>query len=499
MHRKNIRRIITAQLKKNLPGWKKMTGKSKKELTGEIVIEAADSHDCSRTVDIPAGELTGTEDQGPSEGIRSLPEMAACIENFHSDNLSDSDGLKKPYPEIADEELQFAVQILDDRIISSLAVPDSYSAGHREIQPCQLFRMELLKIVKYPETSYRKFCTAEYSGRERKQNRRFARLPLNTRKMTGHTELCHFRRDLRFNQLMNVLVYFLHHFYESGCPENTVIHGIDSAGLPSGTNYPLCTIKVSGRKIRICSDPGCDCGKRRNKRDKSFYVTGCRLHALTAMNPPTGHGFPLVPVVGAAGHHGSLFLKPLINPARALGIDIKLITADQACHGSDGSVLNETGVYVIAPASGQAKLPDNVLESPLRVTCNDSCEIPMTFPGATPEGHGSGCGATPGECMFESICPKSGIVDFDNGHFRPVPAFHASSQEAAGIRKNCERLFNLTKKREGTGQAGVRSQHGVVVRSALTAIVTLLTEMLGTGHKPKKKDSGQKELFAATG
>ena len=45
----------------------------------------------------------------------------------------------------------------------------------------------------------------------------------------------------------------------------------------------------------------------------------------------------------------------------------------------------------------------------------------------------------------------------------------------------------------------VRSQHGVVVRSAFTTIVTLLIEMAGTCHKLKKQENLQKELFAATG
>jgi hypothetical protein len=38
----------------------------------------------------------------------------------------------------------------------------------------------------------------------------------------------------------------------------------------------------------------------------------------------------LVSLIGAANHHDSLFLKPLIKLAQAMGIDIKLITADQA-------------------------------------------------------------------------------------------------------------------------------------------------------------------------
>jgi hypothetical protein len=189
----------------------------------------------------------------------------------------------------------------------------------------------------------------------------------------------------------------------------------------------------------------------------------------------------------------------MIKLARALGIDIKLVTADQACHDSDGSVLNETGVYVVAPASEKAKLPENVLESPMRVTCDDACEIPMNFLGATPEGHEFECGARPGECMFEPNCLKSRIIDFDNGYFQPMPTFHNGSQKAIEIRKNCERPFNLMKKREGLEQTRVRSQHGVIVRSALTTIVTLLIEMAGTRRKPQKKNNGQKELFATTG
>jgi len=499
MHEKNIRRIIINQLKTNFPNWKNMTRKSKKVLTKEVMMEVADNYDYSKDLGVPMEELIGIEDQKPSRGIRSLPEMATYIENFHSDNLFDFDRLRKPYPEIVDEELQFVDQLLDDQIINSLIAPEGYSAPHRDIQPYQLFRMELLKVIKYPEISYRKFCSDEYFGRERKQNRRFVRLPLNTTKQIDHTELCHFRSGLRFTQLMNILVYFLHHFYESGCLEHTVIHGVDSSELPAEINYPLCTIKVKGKKIRIYSDLDCDCGKRRNKRDKSFYVIGYRLHTLTAINPTTGHSFPLVSIVGAANHHDSLFLKPLIKLAQALKIDIKLITADQAYHDSDGSILNETGVHVVAPASDKATLPDNVLESPLRVTCNDFCEIPMEFLGTASQGHEFRCGADPGECMFESTCSQSRIISYDNRHFQPIQTNHDSFQEAIDIRKNCERPFNLMKKREGLEQTRVRSQHGVVVRSAFTTIVTLLIEMAGTRHKPKKKDDGQKELFAATG
>ena len=343
-HIKNIRRIITKQLKKNYPDWKGLTKATKKEVTKKVMNEVVGNYDYSQELDMPIEELIGIEAQEPSDGIRNLPEMSEYIENFHSENLFHFDDLKKPYSEIEDPELQFIDQLLDDQIINSLISPENYSASHRNIQPYQLFRMELLKVIKYPEISYRKFCTDEYFGRERKQNRRFVRLPLNTKDQVDHTELCHFRIGLGFRQLMNILVYFLYHFYKSGCLENTVIHGVDSSELAAEIKYPLCTIKVKDQKIRIYS-----------------------------------------------------------------------------------------------------------------------------------------------------------YLDFDNGHFQPMPTCHNGSQEAIDIRKNCERPFNLMKKREGLEQTRVRSQHGVVVRSTFTTIVTLLIEMAGTRRKPKKKDDGQMDLFAATG
>jgi hypothetical protein len=499
MNNKNIRRIVVRQLKINHPYWKKLTRKTKKELARQVLAEVISNYDYDQVLDVPIEELTGIADQSPPTGIRNLTQMAEYIDNFYQDNLFDFDAAKKPYAEIYDEELRFIDQLLDNSIINSLIAPEGYSAVHRFIQPYQLFRMELLKIIKYPEISYRKFCTDDYFGRDCKQNRRFVRLSLSNKDQVHHTELCHFRAGLSFKQAMNLLLYFLHHFYKSGCLKQTVIHGIDSSELPVEITFPLCTVTINGKKIRIYSDLDCDCGTRRNKRDKSHYVVGYRLHTLTAINPSTGHSFPLVSIVGAANHHDRLFLKPLIKLARALGIDVKLITADQAYHDSDGSVFQETGVYVTAPPSEKATIPENVLTSPVRVFCHSFCETPMKRLESSEKGHEFGCAAESEECSFESGCPKSRVIDFDSGCFQPMPIFHEISKQAIEIRKNCERPFNLMKKREGLEQTRVRSQHGVVVRSTFTTIATLLIEMAGMRRKLLKKNTGQRELFAATG
>ncbi|ACN13538.1 hypothetical protein HRM2_04200 [Desulforapulum autotrophicum HRM2] len=499
MHTKNIRALVKKQLKYNHPHWKNMKRKAKKRLIKQVMDEVINGYDFSQTVTLPIEELTGIEGQTPTKGIKTIEEMAKYVSNFHNDKLFDFDKKRKPFPEIIDKELKFIDDLFDDAIINSLIAPEGYSPCHRYVQPYQLFRMEILKVIKYPEISYRKFCTDEYFGRERKQNRRFVRLPLNTKEQIHHTELSHFRSRLSFTNLMNILVYILHHLYQSGCLANSVIHAIDSTELPSEINYPLCTVEVEGKKIRIYSDIDADCGRRRKKRDKSQYVIGYRMHTLSAINPLTGHCFPLVSLIGAANHHDSLFLTPVIKLAQALGIDMKLITADQAYHDSNGSVLEKTGVYVVAPPSEKAKLPDNVLDFPVRVTCNDFCDIPMKIMGCSGNGHEFGCTAAPGECIYESNCPKYRTIAFDNGCFQPIPTFHEEAQRAIDIRKNCERPFNLIKKREGLEQTRVRSQHGVVARSTFTTIATLLIEMADTRRKRCKKQDGQLDLFKVAG
>jgi len=208
MHKKNIRIKAKKQLKYNHPHWKKMKKKAKKKLVKQVMAEVMNDYDYSQTVNLPIEELTGIDDQMPSKGIKTLAEMAQYIDNFHKDNLFLLDKKRKPFPEIVNQELKFIEDLFDDAIINSLIAPKDYSAPHRQIQPYQLFRMELLKVLKYPEISYREFCTDEYFGRERKQNRRFVRLPLNTKRQIDHTELSHFRRSLSFTNLMNLTLFF---------------------------------------------------------------------------------------------------------------------------------------------------------------------------------------------------------------------------------------------------------------------------------------------------
>lgn len=158
---------------------------------------------------------------------------------------------------------------------------------------------------------------------------------------------------MKFTQLVNLIVYILYHFQQSGLLDGCVLHGVDSTELANECRLPLASLKIKGKKIRIYNDIDCDSGKRRGKRDKSPYVVGYRLHTLTAIHAKSGHSFPLVSLLAPANHHDSLFLKPLIDLAQAMGIDLKLITADEAYHDNNGDLFKETGVHLVTPPSSK--------------------------------------------------------------------------------------------------------------------------------------------------
>lgn len=497
MDPKDIKRIIRKQIKQKHPNWYKLKKKAKKQLAKAITdAVVCDYEGFDENLGIPIEELIGIEHQAIDQRIIPLNKMGDLVDNFHlRSGLLNFGKFIRHDPELTNEELRFVDNLFNDRIINHLLANEGYTPQKREILPCQLFRAEILKAIKYPEISYRKYCKDEYMGKERRENRRFLGLPLNSDTLIDHTQLSHFRSTLKYHQIVNVLIYVLHHFYRSGLMDDCVIHGVDSTEIANDNSIPLYTVKVGKQKVRIYSDIDCDCGVRRNKRDKSKFVIGYRAHTLTAINPSNGHAFPLVSLLGPANHHDSLYLKPLVQLAQAMGIDMKLITADEAYNDNNGTMLSETGVRLITPASSKTNLPVDVDPETLTVTCHDLCDIPMVRLGITPEGHEYKCNALPGECSSECKCQKYRVIPFDNGHFQRMPLDSQLSEQALDIRKNCERPFNLLKNREGLETARVRSQGALTGRVVFAMITTLLIEMAGTRKKKPEGTSKQLQLF----
>lgn len=494
MHHKDIKSQIREQLKNNYPNWRNLIFKEKKAIAKKVLKEAIREYDFTQEVGAPIEKLLCIEEQMPTAGIMNLEAMARFIKNHHNSMLYK---INKKQDAIynRDKELRFIDDLLDEQIINKLLSYNGYTPSMREFFPNNFLRAELLKAIKYSEISYRKYCSDEYMGMHQKRNRLFIGLALNTNSLISHVQLSQFRSGLSFTQMVNLTVYILHHFFQKGLLGDQVLHSVDSTELASECQKLLASIEINGKKIRIYNDIDCDCGKRRNKRDKSVYVVGYRVHTLAAINAKTGHSFPLISLLAPANHHDSNFLVLLIKLGKAIGLDLKLITADEAYHDNEGTLLKETGVHLITPPKAKASIPENVDIETMQVTCHDMCTIPMEYMGVEEQGHEFKCEALAGECPYADNCPQYRFIPLDSGFFQRIPYDTDYVQKTVEIRKHAERPFNLLKKREGLEKVRVRSQHSLLARCSFTIITTLLLEMAGTRRKKKPK-SKQMQLVA---
>ena len=178
-----------------------------------------------------------------------------------------------------------------------------------------------------------------------------------------------------------------------------------------------------------------------------------------------------------------------------MGIDIKLITADEAYHDKDGSLFQETGVIVTTPPSAKISSPQHVDKDSGAVFCHDSCNIAMYRVGFESQTHEYKCGVEPGDCQHSSSCPQYRYIAADDGQFQQIPSATEQINEAHAIRKNCERSFNLLKNQTGMEAVRVRSQHATMARCALSSMAIVLIQMAGFRRK-EKTDQRQIELFS---
>ena len=155
----------------------------------EVVV----SYDFNKEIKTDKSELLGIELQKITSGMMNIDEMTQFIEKHENDVLFKFNTVKRHSSYFKDKELSFIHELLDDTINNRLLAYDGYTPSMRGIFPSNLLRAELLKSIKYPEISYRKFCGDDktyeghkeinsYTGLENKQNRAFIGLPLNKKK-----------------------------------------------------------------------------------------------------------------------------------------------------------------------------------------------------------------------------------------------------------------------------------------------------------------------------
>ena len=498
MHEKDIKRIVKNQLKKKFPNWKRLPKKKKKALAKQVLEEVVKNYSFEKQVTVPLNELTGTPVIQEAD-IMTLAEMEQFIADHTRYIVQLPIPSRKKY--IKDPELIAIDELINDSIIDRLLAPEGFTPSMRVLFPSHMLRAELLKSIKYPELSYRKYCSTQLNNLEQKTNRAFVRLPLHKKVCISHSQLSQFRASLTFSQMVNLMVYTIHLFLKRGILDSRfVINGIDSSELSAICNpAPLATVKIGNKKVRIYSDLDADCGKRRNKRDKSEYFVGYRMHGLTAINPQTGHSYPLISLIAPGNHHDSLLLPQLVQLGKAIGLDLRIITADEAYGDAEENerIKREYGVTVITNPKEKVKLPEYVDKETQSVYMNKWCEIPMSYLGKTEDGgHEYKCSAVSGECLHDVSCSKYREIPVDAGIFGQIPDNGHLVEEAKNLRKNIERPFNLLKHREGLEPVKVRSQHGLIATATFANMANLLLEVIAT-RKTKRKDDRQLKLNIA--
>ena len=158
MQRKEIKAIARKQLKRNYLDWTRLKKREKREIAKKVLDEVVANYDFKKEIKTDKSELLGIELQKITSGMMNIDEMAQFIEKHKNDVLFKFNTVQRHPSYFKDKELSFIDELLDDTIINRLLAYDGYTPSMRDFFPSSFLRAELLKSIKYPEISYRKFC-----------------------------------------------------------------------------------------------------------------------------------------------------------------------------------------------------------------------------------------------------------------------------------------------------------------------------------------------------
>jgi len=494
MREKDIKRLVLKQLKKEFPEWRRLSRKEKKRIAKQVLEEVMTSHASDDLSSVPLNELTNTP--VPPLGVIPLSEMGSFVEDTTRCLLSFPN--KRWQKHFDDPELRFIDALLDDRVLNRLLAPENFTASMRDVFPSHYVRAELLKSLRYSEISYRKYCDEVVNRLDSKRERAFLHLSLRRFIRIDHSQLSRFRTGLSLAQMMNLMVYVTYLLTKSGKIAHPFqLCGVDSSDLAVVCRpYPVAKVTIGKKTVRIYSELDADCGKRRKKRDKSEYFIGYRLHTLVVIDPENGHNYPLFSLAAPGNHHDDLFLGQLLSFGKAMGLGVKVITADEGYADAEENekIQREYGVTVITTAKEKATLPEHIAPETHAVYMNGNCEIPMSYAGRTEAGHEFCCAAGLHQpCFHAPTCPQCREIALDTGLFGQIPDQVDGVDQVRSIRKNMERVYNLLKHREGLEPLRVRSQQGLMAAATFAQMATLLLEIVGT-RKTQQEETVPRQL-----
>jgi len=484
---KDIKRLVRKQLKKVHPNFNGLPKKLKKKVLADICTEVYSTYDMTTEITASSHELLN---------ICALPEEIITIDQMQN-HIKQKKRLwlfqHLPYRrlnDIKDRELRDIIEIVNWDLLNDLLLDHNYTAGKREIIPVQYFRAELLKHLKYPELSYRKYADREINNRERKENRVFIGLKRNQE--ISHSQLSQFRSSVNFGQLANIMVYFICLFLEKRPLSSATFYAVDSSELAAKVSpYPLFKHKIGDQTIRFYQDLDADVGLRRPKRDKSRFVVGYRLHTLTVIDAESEKAFPLLSILAPANHHDSNFLSLLIEFGKQIGLPLNVIATDQAYGAAEETteIQKKHNVTILNTPKERTKLPVNVDEQTHEVYRDSFCPVAMEYRGKDESfKHEFHCQAQPGECPLQGSCDIIRFIPVDSGVFGQIPSFLGEAKRINQMRKVAERPFNLIKHRDGLEPLRTKGIENSTVVAGLANITTLLIEIAGYRKKKKNED-----------
>lgn len=482
---KDIKRLVRKQLKKVHPKFKRFPKKLKKKVLEDVCTEVYSTYNMRAEVTAPSYELLN---------IRELPEEIMTIDQMQKQiKQRRHNWLFQHLPyrrltNIKDRELRDIIGMVDWALINDLLLDRNYTPGRREIIPVQLFRAELLKHLKYPELSYRKYAAREINNEERKENRTF--IGLKRGQEISHSQLSQFRSSVNFGQLTNIMVYFICLFLEKRPLSSSSFYAVDSSEIAAKVSpYPLYKLKIGGQYIRFYQDLDADVGRRRQKRDKSVFVVGYRIHTLTVIDAESEMAYPLLSLFAPANHHDSNFLSLLVEFGKRIGLPLNVIATDQAYGQAEETteIRKKHNVTILNTSKERTKLPVNVDEQTYDVYKDSFCSVAMEYRGKDESfKHEFHCQAQPGECPLQGSCDKIRFIPVDSGAFGQIPSCFPEAQRITEMRKVAERPFNLIKHRDGLEPLRTKGIENSTVVAGLANITTLLIEI--AGYRKKKKN-----------
>lgn len=497
LDKKAIRVSIRNQIEIETPHFSKLKRKVKREIVREIahtVIQQLENEE----LQIPV--LSESERLGLCEipaGILSMDAMKDFIEDHQRTVLNFSNPAK--FKKFKNPLVKKMNEILDDSLLNRLLATRKMTPAMRDWMPAQLLRIELLRTALFPEWSIRKFC-GYMENLNQKEERSFCKLPLHKYKMCDHSTLSTFRSSLTFEMRVNLMVFMAYHFMEAGHVGKNNFHLIDSTDVAEPiNNAPLAKIKMpDGSDLRFYSDLDSDCGSRRNKRDKSKYIVGYRVHTICVADTDNQIAFPLLSVAVAANHHDSQTLDLMLTLAEAMGLNIKVLSADEAYADADKQkrLLKENMTMVVTAPKEKAEIPENIDSENGDVFMDSFCETPMRWDGfdKKSDGHCFVCN-NDNECFRKALCQQERIIPIDTGLFGPIPKSVDYADQVTNIRKITERPFNLMKHMDGLEPGRMKTQATFSSQMVFSQTIGLFKVMAGLRAIPKEKEKMIQEVL----